>query len=88
MRRCFAGPYKMLYWYQTLSHKFLLNSLDSAYTFSREFCNITDGIPLVQKVDDLSLFFPLFILGLGGTCRSAEFSTFLDILLSTRVQPE
>ena len=69
---------------QTSSHKFLLDSLHSAYTFPSEFCNITDGITLVQEVDDLSIFFPLFILGLGGTCRSAEFTSFLNILLFPR----
>ena len=70
------------------SHKFLLDSLHCAYTFTCEFRNITDGIALVQEADDLSIFFPLFILGLGGTCRSTEFTPPLNILLSALVQPK
>ena len=66
------------------SHKLFLDSLDCTDSFSSEFCHITYGIPLVQEVDDLSIFFPLFILGLGGTCRSAEFTSFLNILLFPR----
>lgn len=65
------------------SHKLFLDSLHCADTFPREFGNITDGIALVQEVYDLSIFFPLFILGLDGTCRSAEFTAFFNILLST-----
>ena len=65
-----------------------LDSLHCTDSLSREFCNITDGITLVQEVDDLSIFFPPFILGLGGTYRSAEFTAFLNILFSTWVQPE
>ena len=69
---------------QTSSLKFLLDSLNCAYTFPCEFSNITDGIALIQKIDYLFRFFPLFILGLGGTCRSAEFTSFLNILLFPR----
>ena len=81
---------KKTHWFneQASSHKFLLDSLHSTYTFPRKFGNITDGIALVQKVDDLSIFFSLFILGLGGTCRSAKLAALGDILLSARVQSE
>ena len=40
---------------QASSHKLLLNSLHCTYSFTREFCNITDGIAFVQEVDDLSI---------------------------------
>ena len=70
------------------SHKLFLDSLHCADSLSREFCNITDGITLVQEVDDLSIFLPLFILGLGGTRRAAKFTAFLNILLPSWIQPE
>ena len=60
---------------EATSCKFLLDSLYGAYALAGEFNHITDGILLVQEADDLSIFFPLFILGLGGTCRSSEFTT-------------
>lgn len=40
--------------------KFFLHSLHSTYSFPCEFYNITDGIPLIQKVDDLFIFFPFY----------------------------
>ena len=43
---------------------------------------------LIQKVDDLSIFFPLFVMGLGETCCSSKFTSFLHILLSAWVPSE
>jgi hypothetical protein len=42
--------------------KFFLHSLHSTYSFPCEFYNITDGIPLIQKVDGLFIFFPFLSL--------------------------
>lgn len=40
--------------------KLFLHSLHSTYSFPCEFYNNTDGISLIQKVDDLFLYSSLF----------------------------
>lgn len=62
--------------------KFLLGSLYGSYALAEEFNHIADDITLIQELADLSIFFPLLLLRLGGTNRSYEFATFLDIMLS------
>ena len=61
---------------EATSCKFILDSLYGAYALAGEFNHITDGILLVQETDNLSIFYPLFILGLGETCRSSSLPPF------------
>ena len=56
--------------------KLILHSLLSTYSFPCEFYNNTDGISLIQKVDDLFIFFPFLSLDLVGPIGLPSFPPF------------